>query len=114
MPIYEYRCQSCHKKSSFFVKSISTSLVAVCAHCQSKDMERVISSFAYHKSAQSLREESAGAPPFGAGMDYYKDPSNIGRHVEETFEQSGMEIPDSIRETIEAAREGEMPEGLDL
>lgn len=113
MPIYEYRCRSCQKRCSFFARSVAASVEAVCSHCSSKDMERTISSFAYHRSAQSGRG-SKGNPPFGEGMDHYKDPRNIGRQVEETFEELGVDVPDSVKETIIAAREGEMPKGLDL
>ncbi len=114
MPIYEYRCASCHKKSSFFARAIGAPVEAVCPLCGSKEMERVISSFAYHRSAQSTRGEYSGSPPFGAGMDYYKDPRNIGRHVEETFEELGVDVPDSVKESIASAREGEIPKELEL
>lgn len=114
MPIYEYRCHKCGKKSSFLTRSVYAQIDAVCSHCGSKEMERVITTFAYHKSAQGRRSESSGQPPFGSSADYYKDPSNIGRHVEESFEKYGVDVPDSVKETIAAAREGEMPAGLDL
>ena len=51
MPIYEYRCQACTKLTSFFLRSINNELEAACSHCQSKDMERRMSSFALGKTA---------------------------------------------------------------
>ncbi len=37
----------------------------------------------------------------------------IGRRVEESFSRYGMEMPGPVREVIEAAREGQLPKGLD-
>jgi putative FmdB family regulatory protein len=115
MPIYEYRCGACGKKSSFFIRSISASVEAVCAHCQSRDMERALSSFAHHRSLKTIHDEY-GPPsgPSGSSLDYYNDPRNVGRHVEEAFQKHGVEMPDSVRENIAAARDGAVPEGLDL
>jgi len=112
MPIYEYRCGSCGRVSSFFTRSISARLEPSCAHCQSKDMQRRMSRFALGKTTQSVHERypsPSGVPP----LDYYTDPRNIGRHVEESFQRYGMEMPQSVRDTIDAAREGELPKGMD-
>jgi hypothetical protein len=46
-------------------------------------------------------------------LDYSSDPRNIGRRVEDSFARYGMEIPGSVREVIEAVREGDLPKGLD-
>ncbi len=113
MPIYEYRCQACGKLSSFFVRSIGSDVNAVCGHCQSADMERLMSSFAMGKTVSAVHE----AFPSGSerrSPEYYQDPRNIGRGVESTFAKHGMEIPQSVRDNIDAARSGETPKGLDL
>jgi len=47
------------------------------------------------------------APP-----GYYKDPRNIGRWAEKRFQDMGIEMPSSVQETIQAAREGELPKPL--
>ena len=112
MPIYEYRCGSCGQLSSFFIRSIGTPLKAICSHCNSPDMQRRMSSFAMGKTNQSVQDgfPSAAGP---ASPDYYSDPRNIGRHVEEGFQRYGIEMPKGVRDTIEAAREGDLPKGLD-
>ena len=112
MPIYEYRCGDCGRVSSFFTRSINFPLEPACSHCRSLAMVRRMSPFATGKSVQSVHEKnplgSAGSSP-----DYYSDPRNIGRHVEERFSRYGVEIPASVRESIDAARQGELPKGLD-
>ena len=113
MPIYEYRCRHCGKVSSFFTRAINDPLQPVCDHCQSQDMQRRMSAFAMGRTVQSVHQGSpavSGAPP----LDYYSDPRNIGRQVEESFTRYGMEMPESVRETIDAAREGELPQGMDV
>ena len=107
MPIYEYRCQSCDEVSSFFVRSIGIDLEPNCQHCQSNQMQRRMSSFALGKTGTSANQ---GASP----LDYYRDPRNIGRNVEESFSRHGLKMPQPVRETIDAARDGNVPKGLDI
>ncbi|MBI2872769.1 MAG: zinc ribbon domain-containing protein [Chloroflexi bacterium] len=113
MPIYEYRCQECNRTSSFFTRSISQAVEPVCSSCGSQRMERLMSAFAHHKTVAQVHEES-GSPPAFPTPDYYSDPRNIGRHVEETFQKHDVELPQSIREKIDAARQGVMPKELDV
>lgn len=72
---------------------------------------RAVSSFAYHKSMATIHEES-GEPQMFPTMDYYKDPRNIGRWAEKRFAEMGTEMPAQVKEQIQAAREGELPESL--
>ena len=115
MPIYEYICRPCGTRSSTFTRSITDTVAPVCSHCGSADMRRAVSSFAYHRSLKTIHEGSGSPPGLGVpSLDYYKDPRNVGRHVEEAFQKYGMELPESVRETIDAARDGELPKGMDL
>ena len=113
MPIYEYRCGDCDRVSSFFTRSINAPLTPVCSHCQSGDMRRRMSSFAMGKTAQSVHEQY---PSIGgsSALAYYSDPRNIGRNVEDSFQRHGLEMPPSVRENIDAAREGSLPKDVDL
>jgi len=57
---------------------------------------------------------------FGGSFDktesdnYYSDSSNIGKNVEASFSKHGVDMPDSVRKSIDDARGGKMPDGLDL
>ena len=111
MPIYEFRCDSCGKASSFFTRSINAAFDPSCDHCQSKDIHRRMSSFATGRTPQSAhRQYSYSSTP---GLDNYRDPRNIGHHVEDSFKQFGIDMPKSVRNTIDAAREGDLPKGVD-
>ncbi|UCH51698.1 MAG: zinc ribbon domain-containing protein [Chloroflexota bacterium] len=110
MPVYEFFCPECRKKSSFLVRSAS-SFEPKCSKCGSPNVSRVISTFAYHKSITTIHEES-GEPSRHPSADYYKDPRNIGRWAEKKFKDMGMEMPGEIQQKIQAAREGELPESV--
>ena len=113
MPIYEYRCQACTKLTSFFLRSINSELEASCSHCQSKDMERRMSSFALGKPVSSVHQSSLLGNEHRS-PDYYNDPGNIGRGVEDAYSKFGKEMPKSVRDNIDAARSGETPKGMEL
>ena len=111
MPIYEYRCQDCDAVSSIFVRSISSEFTPQCGACGSGSVDRRMSSFAMGKTTAGVHE----AHPMDSGSrDYYSDPRNIGRNVEESFARQGVDRPDTVRQSIDAARSGEAPKGLDL
>lgn len=109
MPIYEFKCQDCGRLTSVFVKHMRSSRRARCQNCGGKNLERVVSRFAYHKSEQSILEEYGSEPK---RLEDYKDPRQIGRWVERKFREQGMDVPDEARKMIDAAREGEFPEPL--
>jgi len=111
VPIYEFVCQNCHRKASFLVRDITASFTPKCSFCGSTKLSRAISSFAYHKSLKTIWEEG-GEPTMHPSADYYKDPRNIGRWAEKKFQEMGEELPPQIQGSIQAAREGVLPEPL--
>ncbi|MFN3974173.1 MAG: FmdB family zinc ribbon protein [Dehalococcoidia bacterium] len=61
MPIYEYRCQDCHRKNTFFFRSFSALAEATalhCEHCGSTSLKRLFSPVAIHRSWGSSLERS--------------------------------------------------------
>jgi putative FmdB family regulatory protein len=111
MPIYEYVCRGCDTRSSVLVRRWQDADSAVCPGCGCGDLERLFSRFAYHRSTKAIHE-AAGDPQLVPGPDQYSDPRNIGRWTEKRFGELGVEVPPEIRESIDAAREGEPPPSL--
>ncbi len=105
MPIYDYQCSKCNRKTSIFVRTVSSPVDTTCPECGNQNLVRLITSFGISKSVADVH--SAYSNPNDPG--YYNDPRNIGRWTEEKFESMGMEIPSSVRDMIDGAREGEMP-----
>ncbi len=111
MPIYEYRCSKCRIRFTELIRNWSDPRTPVCPKCGDNNPERLVSSFAYHKSTGTIYEES-GEPSIASSPDFYKDPRNIGRWTEKKFKEMGVDMPSEIRQEIDAAREGELPKSL--
>ena len=43
MPIYEFRCLACHEIFEFIFTSSDDNREMICPHCQSEDLERLLS-----------------------------------------------------------------------
>ncbi len=82
-----------------------------CPRCGDPTTDRVMSTFAYHRSMRDIHEAS-GEPSVQSTSDFYKDPRNIGRWTEKKFQDMGMDVPNEIQEEINAARDGELPDSL--
>ncbi len=113
MPIYEFICDGCGRKSTFFIRSINSPLEPVCNSCGSSDLKRALSGFSHHRTTRDVHE-AYGPPSKYPDMSYYNDPRNIGRNVEETFQRFDYDMPAEVRDAIDSARDGTIPEGLDL
>lgn len=57
MPLYEFRCGACGRKSTVFTRRITASPEARCEHCGSTEMSRLISPFVQHKTLKTKLEE---------------------------------------------------------
>ena len=64
MPIYEYRCEECGKRSSALLASYS-SADPVCPHCGKRALHRLVSTFATTGST----EGEGGDDDFGSRDD---------------------------------------------
>ena len=106
MPIYDFRCNVCQERWSHLQKSIASAVKPVCPACGSEDTTRLITSFAYHKSEQTLVEE-LGEPNPLAGPSAYKSPRQIGMWTERRAKELGIELPDKAKELIDKARSGQ-------
>jgi putative FmdB family regulatory protein len=63
VPIYEYRCEACGKRSSALLASYSSADPA-CPHCGKHSLHRLVSTFATVSSG-----EGDGGDDFGGGDD---------------------------------------------
>ncbi len=50
MPIYEYRCSNCRRKTEVFSRSHVVQANPTCSHCDSGEMSRIFSKFAVRRS----------------------------------------------------------------
>jgi putative FmdB family regulatory protein len=73
MPIYEYRCEECGKRSTSLLPSYS-SPDPLCPHCGKPALKRLVSTFATVSSSESdggdFGDMGGGDDDMGGGDDY--------------------------------------------
>lgn len=110
MPIYEYGCHDCRRRTSRLVRGSDESEV-VCQSCGGRRLSRLISPFAFHKSMQAKLDE-AGPPQAFGDEKYYRNPVNIGRWAKHRADQAGIDLGESFDALVERAQSGEDPQKL--
>jgi putative FmdB family regulatory protein len=108
MPIYEYACRACKRLTSAFVRNPADETAPPCQHCGGKTA-RALSRFAVGRSAAQANRDFSAPPRAG---EEYSDPRQIGRWVENKFDEYGMDLPGEAREMIDAARDGDLPDAV--
>lgn len=102
MPIYEYACQACGRRSSFLMRVQDRDGPVRCRHCGSERMRRLLSGFALQKSeAARLKELDTRRRP---DESYYRDDRNIGLWAKKRMQELGVDLGDTLNEKIEKAR----------
>jgi putative FmdB family regulatory protein len=102
MPIYEFECRTCHRKTTALVMVRERVGDVRCRHCGGADLERLWSRFASPKSEEA-RMESLADPSAMAGLD-----ENDPRSVAEFMKRMGREMGEDMGEDIDQAIEEEM------
>lgn len=111
MPIYEYRCNGCRKRQSLFFRSVSSVTEPVCPECGSREMRRLVSLFAVHRSEESRLDDLADPSAFG-DLDE-NDPRSIARWARRMGAEMGDELGPEFNEMIERMEAGEMPDEME-
>ena len=97
MPLYEYRCDDCSRRSTILVRSISNPSPASCSHCGGDNLSRLISKFSFKRSwGDSLNwmpdsgppDDPAGGDP-GPGAEWLRDmKGEMGGRVSPDFNET--------------------------
>ena len=102
MPIYEFECRACRRKTTALVLVRERAGEVRCRHCGGADLERLWSRFASPKS-EDARLESLADPSALAGID-----ENDPRSVAKFMKRMGSEMGEDVGEDVEQAIEEEM------
>lgn len=105
MPIYEFRCRTCRKKTTALVLSRARAGNVRCQHCGGADLEKLWSRFASPKSEEARLEAMADESAF-ADVDE-NDPVSVARAMKKMGHAMGEDFGDDL----EAAMEDEAPGG---
>ena len=100
MPLYEYRCLDCTKRSTILVLSLAHQAPAACSHCASARVERILSRFASLKSEEA-RLEALADPSNLAGLDE-NDPQSMARFMKTMGQEMGEDLGDDLSEAMES------------
>ena len=110
MPIYEYRCHACRKRTSVFTRSIGAPAQATCEHCGSEETSRLISRVAVLRpdsdEFDSLDESTM------ADVDE-NDPRSMARWVRKMSREMGEPLDGEAEGELERMEAGELPADFD-
>jgi len=108
MPIYEYRCNQCHREfTELFLNSGDVSKIR-CKYCRSRSLTRLVSSFRVHQTEESRLENFDTSSPKGDG--FYKDSRNVGLWAKRRMRELGVDLGPKMDEIVERGRTGKILE----
>lgn len=105
MPIYEYRCRDCRKRSTYLILT-SNAPTPTCKHCRSRNLERIMSRFAAPKSEEARMEALADPSRFGDVDE--NDPQSMARFMKKMGKEMGEDIGDDMDEAMDAMGQEDM------
>jgi len=104
MPIYEYQCDACRKRTTLFIRSISNPEPARCQHCGSDRLTRLMSRIATPKSEEA-RMESLADPSSLGDLDE-SDPKSMARFMKKMAGEMGEDFDEGMMGELDQAPEG--------
>ncbi len=111
MPIYEYRCQHCGQKSDVFFRTFSAVTDARCPHCDSEQIDRLVSRVSFLKSwGSSLDWMPSGESMYDVDQD---DPQAMEGWLERMRQEQGADLGDSFADTMTKMDAGVEPPWFD-
>lgn len=110
MPIYEFRCNNCRRRTSVFTRSIGAPAGAACEHCGSADLSRLMSRVAV---LRSNGDSPANFDESSLGDIDENDPRSIARWVRKMSGEMGEPLDAEMESQLERLESGEMPDDLD-
>ena len=107
MPIYEYGCRDCRKRSSVFVRSMNMAVKATCEHCGSAKLVRLISRVAVGRSSSGSPDDFDES--MLADVDE-NDPRSMAKFARRMRDEMGEDLGPDFDQAIEQMEAGEMPD----
>ncbi len=104
MPIYEFECRACKRKTTALVLSRDRVGEVRCKHCGADDLERLWSRFASPKS-EDARLDSLADPSALAGLDE-NDPRSVAKFMKRMGTEMGEDMGDDVEQAIEEEMAG--------
>ena len=90
MPIYEYICRRCHKRSEIITFRVSEEVAVECNHCGSAEVERIPSRVRVRLSEETRLERLAD-PSRLSGIDE-NDPKSMAKWMKSMSREMGDDL----------------------
>jgi putative FmdB family regulatory protein len=107
VPIYEFRCNACRKRTSVFTRTVTSAVAGACEHCGSTDLRRLFSRVAVHRSGDD--GDSGFDESSLDGVDE-NDPRSVAKWVRKMSRQMGEPLEPDMEADLERMEAGEMPD----
>jgi putative FmdB family regulatory protein len=108
MPIYEFRCNACRRRSSVFTRAVRSDASAACEHCGSPDTARLFSRVAVLRSDSDDGFGGMSESAF-ANVDE-SDPRSMARFMRKMSRDMGEPLDASMEADLDRMEAGEMPD----
>ena len=117
MPVYEYRCTVCGRRSSRLFKTLALVVHPECPRCGASSMERLFSRPTLLRGARSdsndlggddLGMDDAAMAELMPGLES-GDPRSLARMTRHMSEEMGEDIPHEYEGVLNRMEAGEMP-----
>lgn len=105
MPIYEYLCLHCGKKTEVITFRVSEEVNARCRHCDAADLKRIPSRVRVRLSEETRLERLADPSRFGA-LDE-NDPKSMAKFMKAMTHEMGDDFDEDVDALMEEAMEEE-------
>ena len=104
MPIYEYRCGSCHRKVTVLTLRASETVQPECDRCGSRDLSRLMSRFALVRS-EERRNDDLSDPSSLSGVDE-NDPKSMARWMRKMGKELGEDAGEDFDQMVDELEAG--------
>ena len=110
MPVYEYRCPACRRRTSAFFLTYGEVVAPACPHCGQPTV-KLVSLFSTVKSEEARADEMSDPSMFG-DLDE-SDPRSVARWARRMGKELGEDLGPEFDEMVDAVERGEDPAGLE-
>jgi putative FmdB family regulatory protein len=127
MPVYEFICEKCHTIYQFFSRTINTTKIPNCPHCNNTELERVASTFAATSGTSDNESSGEDLPQIDeakmekamaslakeAGRIDEDDPCQAANLMRKLTKETGIKLGSGMEEALSRMEKGEDPEKIE-
>lgn len=110
MPIYEYHCRECRKRSTLLILNLANPAPPACKQCGSRSVDRLLSGFSSPKSEETRLASLSDSDDLG-GLDE-NDPESVSRFMTQMGDELGKDAGKEVEAMMDSADHGASDDGI--